>query len=176
MRNLRVSPAKCKQYHIMMYVCVCFHCNLHETDIHKEDHQLEPVYRSETFLDRDYCVSQGTSYNYLDPNYFPANRWHGREHHTLVLFNTYLMVSLWIMCTVWKDSLLSWNDTHSMTASWVFSSSPALHRCGSRSLFSSWTYLVSEGLPGEILTTTLKPLGGDLKWGEMETRAHIKRE
>ncbi|XP_029409655.1 ZZ-type zinc finger-containing protein 3 isoform X2 [Nannospalax galili] len=46
----------------------------HETDIHKEDHQLEPIYRSETFLDRDYCVSQGTSYNYLDPNYFPANR------------------------------------------------------------------------------------------------------
>nr|XP_031321278.1 ZZ-type zinc finger-containing protein 3 isoform X3 [Camelus dromedarius] len=51
----------------------CSDC-LHETDIHKEDHQLEPVYRSETFLDRDYCVSQGTSYNYLDPNYFPANR------------------------------------------------------------------------------------------------------
>ncbi|XP_075413516.1 ZZ-type zinc finger-containing protein 3 isoform X1 [Tenrec ecaudatus] len=51
----------------------CSDC-LHETDIHKEDHQLEPVYRSETFLDRDYCVSQGASYNYLDPNYFPANR------------------------------------------------------------------------------------------------------
>ncbi|XP_019060237.1 ZZ-type zinc finger-containing protein 3 isoform X4 [Fukomys damarensis] len=51
----------------------CSDCR-HETDIHKEDHQLEPVYRSETFLDRDYCVSQGTSYNYLDPNYFPANR------------------------------------------------------------------------------------------------------
>lgn len=31
------------------------------------------------------CV-QGTSYNYYDPNYFPANRWHGREHHLLVLF------------------------------------------------------------------------------------------
>ncbi|XP_075837167.1 ZZ-type zinc finger-containing protein 3 isoform X2 [Microtus pennsylvanicus] len=46
----------------------------HETDIHKDDHQLEPVYKSETFLDRDYCVSQGTSYSYLDPNYFPANR------------------------------------------------------------------------------------------------------
>lgn len=49
-------------------------CSPHETDIHKEDHQLEPVYKSETFLDRDYCVSQGTSYSYLDPNYFPANR------------------------------------------------------------------------------------------------------
>lgn len=68
--------------------CVCFLCSLHETDIHKEDHQLEPVYRSETFLDRDYCVSQGTSYNYLDPNYFPANRWHGRERRMLALFNT----------------------------------------------------------------------------------------
>ncbi|KAB0378318.1 hypothetical protein FD755_009896 [Muntiacus reevesi] len=51
----------------------CSDC-LHETDIHKEDHQLEPVYRPEKFLDRDYYVSQGTSYNYLDPNYFPANR------------------------------------------------------------------------------------------------------
>ncbi|XP_038166824.1 ZZ-type zinc finger-containing protein 3 isoform X2 [Arvicola amphibius] len=46
----------------------------HETDIHKDDHQLEPVYKSETFLDRDYRVSQSTSYSYLDPNYFPANR------------------------------------------------------------------------------------------------------
>nr|XP_020824189.1 ZZ-type zinc finger-containing protein 3 isoform X3 [Phascolarctos cinereus] len=51
----------------------CSDC-LHETDFHKEDHQLEPIYRAETFLDRDYCVSQGTSYSYLDPNYFPANR------------------------------------------------------------------------------------------------------
>ncbi|XP_028918691.1 ZZ-type zinc finger-containing protein 3 isoform X1 [Ornithorhynchus anatinus] len=51
----------------------CSDC-LHETELHKEDHQLEPIYRAETFLDRDYCVSQGTSYNYLDPNYFPANR------------------------------------------------------------------------------------------------------
>ncbi|KAJ7332572.1 hypothetical protein JRQ81_014752 [Phrynocephalus forsythii] len=51
----------------------CSDC-LHETDIHKENHRLEPVYRAETFLDRDYCMSQGPSYNYLDPNYFPANR------------------------------------------------------------------------------------------------------
>ncbi|EHB17515.1 ZZ-type zinc finger-containing protein 3 [Heterocephalus glaber] len=49
----------------------CSDC-LHE--IHKEDYQLEPVYRSETFLDQDYCMAQGTSYNYLDPNYFPVNR------------------------------------------------------------------------------------------------------
>uniref|UniRef100_A0A8D0E4S8 ZZ-type zinc finger-containing protein 3 n=1 Tax=Salvator merianae TaxID=96440 RepID=A0A8D0E4S8_SALMN len=51
----------------------CSDC-LHETDIHKENHHLEPVYRAEMFLDRDYCMSQGPSYNYLDPNYFPANR------------------------------------------------------------------------------------------------------
>ncbi|XP_054837971.1 ZZ-type zinc finger-containing protein 3 isoform X1 [Eublepharis macularius] len=51
----------------------CSDC-LHETDIHKENHRLEPIYRSEMFLDRDYCMSQGASYNYLDPNYFPANR------------------------------------------------------------------------------------------------------
>ncbi|XP_039212581.1 ZZ-type zinc finger-containing protein 3 isoform X1 [Crotalus tigris] len=51
----------------------CSDC-LHETDIHKENHRLEPIYRAEMFLDRDYCMSQGPSYNYLDPNYFPANR------------------------------------------------------------------------------------------------------
>lgn len=73
MRKFESISSKCKQYHIMMRLCV-FSLQPSETDIHKEDHQLEPVYRSETFLDRDYCVSQGTSYNYLDPNYFPANR------------------------------------------------------------------------------------------------------
>ncbi|XP_038649682.1 ZZ-type zinc finger-containing protein 3 isoform X1 [Scyliorhinus canicula] len=51
----------------------CSDC-LYETEIHKGDHQLDPVYRVETILDRDYCMSQDTSYNYLDPNYFPANR------------------------------------------------------------------------------------------------------
>ncbi|XP_028588884.2 ZZ-type zinc finger-containing protein 3 isoform X2 [Podarcis muralis] len=51
----------------------CSDC-LHETDIHKESHRLEPMYRAEMFLDRDYCMSQGPTYNYLDPNYFPANR------------------------------------------------------------------------------------------------------
>ncbi|XP_078075070.1 ZZ-type zinc finger-containing protein 3 [Mustelus asterias] len=51
----------------------CSDC-LYETEVHKGDHQLDPISRVETFLDRDYCMSQDTSYNYLDPNYFPANR------------------------------------------------------------------------------------------------------
>lgn len=129
-----------RQCHLMMWFF--FLCSLHETDIHKEDHQLEPIYRSETFLDRDYCVSQSTSYNYLDPNYFPANRWHGKKHILVPLHIA--MVSLWIMCSLERFSAFP-EVTLSMTASWVFSSSPALHRCGCRSLFSSWTFLLSKG-------------------------------
>uniref|UniRef100_A0A2K6GIC3 ZZ-type zinc finger-containing protein 3 n=1 Tax=Propithecus coquereli TaxID=379532 RepID=A0A2K6GIC3_PROCO len=79
--NCGVEPIQGVRWHCQdcppeMSLDFCDSCSdcLHETDIHKEDHQLEPIYRSETFLDRDYCVSQGTSYNYLDPNYFPANR------------------------------------------------------------------------------------------------------
>ncbi|XP_036203306.1 ZZ-type zinc finger-containing protein 3 isoform X7 [Myotis myotis] len=79
--NCGIEPIQGVRWHCQdcppeMSLDFCDSCSdcLHETDIHKEDHQLEPVYRSETFLDRDYCVSQGTSYNYLDPNYFPANR------------------------------------------------------------------------------------------------------
>uniref|UniRef100_A0A7N8XKU9 ZZ-type zinc finger-containing protein 3 n=1 Tax=Mastacembelus armatus TaxID=205130 RepID=A0A7N8XKU9_9TELE len=51
----------------------CSDC-LFSTDTHKPNHHLEPVYQPETFLDRDYCLPQSTGYNYLDPNYFPANR------------------------------------------------------------------------------------------------------
>ncbi|XP_051051514.1 ZZ-type zinc finger-containing protein 3 isoform X2 [Phodopus roborovskii] len=79
--NCGVGPIQGVRWHCLdcppeMSVDFCDSCSdcPHETDIHKEDHQLEPVYKSETFLDRDYCVSQGTSYSYLDPNYFPANR------------------------------------------------------------------------------------------------------
>ncbi|XP_069497770.1 ZZ-type zinc finger-containing protein 3 isoform X2 [Ambystoma mexicanum] len=66
----------CQDCPLGMAVDFCDSCSdcLHETATHKEDHHLEPVYRVETFLDRDYCMAQGTSYNYLDPNYFPANR------------------------------------------------------------------------------------------------------
>ncbi|XP_061099730.1 ZZ-type zinc finger-containing protein 3 isoform X2 [Conger conger] len=54
----------------------CSNCSdcLYKTETHKPDHQLEPVFQPEAFLDRDYCLPQGTGYNYLDPNYFPANR------------------------------------------------------------------------------------------------------
>ncbi|KAM9845161.1 ZZ-type zinc finger-containing protein 3 [Aulostomus maculatus] len=54
----------------------CSNCSdcLLKTETHKSNHHLEPVYQPDTFLDRDYCLPQSTSYNYLDPNYFPANR------------------------------------------------------------------------------------------------------
>uniref|UniRef100_A0A672I5Z4 ZZ-type zinc finger-containing protein 3 n=1 Tax=Salarias fasciatus TaxID=181472 RepID=A0A672I5Z4_SALFA len=52
--------------------CVCVCCS--RTETHKPSHQLEPVQQAEPFLDRDYCLPQSAGYNYLDPNYFPANR------------------------------------------------------------------------------------------------------
>lgn len=79
--NCRTEPIQGIRWHCQdcppqMSVDFCDSCSdcLHETETHKEDHHLEPVYRAETFLDRDYCMPRGTSYNYLDPNYFPANR------------------------------------------------------------------------------------------------------
>ncbi|NXY83110.1 ZZZ3 protein, partial [Alcedo cyanopectus] len=72
-QGVRWHCQDCPQEMSLDFCDSCSDC-LHETEIHKEDHQLEPIYRAETFLDRDYCMSQGTSYNYLDPNYFPANR------------------------------------------------------------------------------------------------------
>ncbi|XP_073501365.1 ZZ-type zinc finger-containing protein 3 [Phyllobates terribilis] len=66
----------CQDCPLQMAVDFCDSCSdcLYETQTHKEDHQLEPVYKAETFLDRDYCMPHSTSYNYLDPNYYPANR------------------------------------------------------------------------------------------------------
>ncbi len=52
--------------------------SLFKTETHKPTHRLEPVCQAETFLDKDYCLPQNTGYNYLDPNYFPANRWQER--------------------------------------------------------------------------------------------------
>lgn len=63
----------CPQNTSLDFCDACSDC-LHETDLHKAHHQLKPVYRAETFLDRDYCMPQSTGYNYLDPNYYPANR------------------------------------------------------------------------------------------------------
>ncbi|XP_075471876.1 ZZ-type zinc finger-containing protein 3 [Ascaphus truei] len=79
--NCRTEPIQGIRWHCQdclpqMSVDFCDSCSdcLYETETHKEDHHLEPIYRAETFLDRDYCMSHSTSYNYLDPNYFPANR------------------------------------------------------------------------------------------------------
>ncbi|XP_032658355.1 ZZ-type zinc finger-containing protein 3 isoform X3 [Chelonoidis abingdonii] len=72
-QGIRWHCQDCPQEMSLDFCDSCSDC-LHETEIHKEDHQLQPIYRAETFLDRDYCMSQGTTYNYLDPNYFPANR------------------------------------------------------------------------------------------------------
>ncbi|KAG9334077.1 hypothetical protein JZ751_009169 [Albula glossodonta] len=54
----------------------CSNCSdcMFKTETHMPSHQLEPVYQAETFLDRDYCLPHSAGYNYLDPNYFPANR------------------------------------------------------------------------------------------------------
>ncbi|KAJ8418505.1 hypothetical protein AAFF_G00000040 [Aldrovandia affinis] len=54
----------------------CSSCSnrLIKTETHKPDHRLEPICQAETYLDRDYCLPQSAGYNYLDPNYFPANR------------------------------------------------------------------------------------------------------
>ncbi|KAM5148120.1 ZZ-type zinc finger-containing protein 3 [Mantella aurantiaca] len=79
--NCRTDPIQGIRWHCQdcppqMSVDFCDSCSdcLYETETHKEDHHLEPVYKAETFLDGDYCMPHGTSYNYLDPNYFPANR------------------------------------------------------------------------------------------------------
>ncbi|KAM9325268.1 ZZ-type zinc finger-containing protein 3 [Gastrophryne carolinensis] len=79
--NCGIEPIQGIRWHCQdcpptMAVDFCDSCSdcLYETETHKEDHHLEPVYKAETFLDRDYCMPHSTSYNYLDPNYFPANR------------------------------------------------------------------------------------------------------
>uniref|UniRef100_A0A6Q2XVP1 ZZ-type zinc finger-containing protein 3 n=1 Tax=Esox lucius TaxID=8010 RepID=A0A6Q2XVP1_ESOLU len=53
----------------------CSNCSdcLFQTERHHPSHHLEPVYHH-TFLDKDYCLAQTPGYNYLDPNYYPANR------------------------------------------------------------------------------------------------------
>ncbi|XP_069837624.1 ZZ-type zinc finger-containing protein 3 [Dendropsophus ebraccatus] len=72
-QGIRWHCQDCPQQMAVDFCDSCSDC-LYETQTHKEDHHLEPVYKAETFLDRDYCMPHSTSYNYLDPNYFPANR------------------------------------------------------------------------------------------------------
>lgn len=48
--------------------------SIFKSETHTPNHHLEPVQQPDTYLDRDYCLPQSTGYNYLDPNYFPANR------------------------------------------------------------------------------------------------------
>ncbi|KAL0966972.1 hypothetical protein UPYG_G00302920 [Umbra pygmaea] len=54
----------------------CSNCSdcPYQTERHSPNHRLEPIYHHDTFLDKDYCLAQTPGYNYLDPNYYPANR------------------------------------------------------------------------------------------------------
>ncbi|KAF0046568.1 hypothetical protein F2P81_000201 [Scophthalmus maximus] len=67
------DDSDCPQDNSVDFCSNCSDC-LFKTETHKPNHHLEPVYQAQSFLDRDYCLPQSTGYNYLDPNYFPANR------------------------------------------------------------------------------------------------------
>ncbi|XP_061879272.1 ZZ-type zinc finger-containing protein 3 isoform X2 [Entelurus aequoreus] len=72
-QGVRWHCRDCPQDNSVDFCSNCSDCLL-KTETHVPDHHLEAVYQTDTFLDRDYCLPQSTSYNYLDPNYFPANR------------------------------------------------------------------------------------------------------
>ncbi|XP_008277861.1 ZZ-type zinc finger-containing protein 3 isoform X2 [Stegastes partitus] len=72
-QGVRWHCQDCPQDNSVDFCSNCSDC-LFKTETHKPNHHLEPVYQPDTFLDRDYCLPQSTGYNYLDPNYFPANR------------------------------------------------------------------------------------------------------
>ncbi|XP_057712630.1 ZZ-type zinc finger-containing protein 3 isoform X1 [Corythoichthys intestinalis] len=72
-QGVRWHCQDCPQDNAVDFCANCSDC-LFKTETHKPTHHLDPVYQPETFLDRDYRLPQSTSYNYLDPNYFPANR------------------------------------------------------------------------------------------------------
>ncbi|CAL8366149.1 unnamed protein product [Boreogadus saida] len=57
-------------------VDLCSSCSdcLFQTASHSAEHRLEPVSQPDSFLDRDYRLPHAAGYNYLDPNYYPANR------------------------------------------------------------------------------------------------------
>uniref|UniRef100_A0A672LAX9 ZZ-type zinc finger-containing protein 3 n=1 Tax=Sinocyclocheilus grahami TaxID=75366 RepID=A0A672LAX9_SINGR len=72
-QGVRWHCQDCPQDNAMDFCSSCSNCSF-KTETHKPTHRLEPVCQAETFLDKDYCLPQSTGYNYLDPNYFPANR------------------------------------------------------------------------------------------------------
>ncbi|XP_070829354.1 ZZ-type zinc finger-containing protein 3 [Chaetodon trifascialis] len=72
-QGVRWHCQDCPQDSSVDFCSNCSDC-LFKTETHKPNHHLEPVHQPDTFLDRDYCLPQSTGYNYLDPNYFPANR------------------------------------------------------------------------------------------------------
>ncbi|CAM9665297.1 unnamed protein product [Lampetra planeri] len=73
-QGVRWRCSECPADRTIDFCDSCADC-LYETDSHKAAHRLEPVYRAECgLLDRDYCMAESGSYNYLDPNYYPANR------------------------------------------------------------------------------------------------------
>uniref|UniRef100_S4R5S2 ZZ-type zinc finger-containing protein 3 n=1 Tax=Petromyzon marinus TaxID=7757 RepID=S4R5S2_PETMA len=73
-QGVRWRCSECPSDRTVDFCDSCADC-LYETDSHKAAHRLEPVYRAECgLLDRDYCMAESGSYNYLDPNYYPANR------------------------------------------------------------------------------------------------------
>uniref|UniRef100_A0A8C9WXW0 ZZ-type zinc finger-containing protein 3 n=1 Tax=Sander lucioperca TaxID=283035 RepID=A0A8C9WXW0_SANLU len=72
-QGVRWHCQDCPQDNSVDFCSNCSDC-LFKTETHKPNHHLEPVHQSDAFLDRDYCLPQSTGYNYLDPNYFPANR------------------------------------------------------------------------------------------------------
>ncbi|KAI4895780.1 hypothetical protein NFI96_011550, partial [Prochilodus magdalenae] len=72
-QGVRWHCQDCPQDSAVDFCGNCSDC-LFKTETHKPSHRLEPVYQAETFLDRDYCLPPSAGYNYLDPNYFPANR------------------------------------------------------------------------------------------------------
>ncbi|KAJ4937201.1 hypothetical protein JOQ06_001780 [Pogonophryne albipinna] len=72
-QGVRWHCQDCPQDNSVDFCSNCSDC-LFKTETHKPNHHLEPVHQQDSFLDRDYCLPQSAGYNYLDPNYFPANR------------------------------------------------------------------------------------------------------
>ncbi|XP_060784973.1 ZZ-type zinc finger-containing protein 3 isoform X2 [Neoarius graeffei] len=72
-QGVRWHCQDCPQDSAVDFCANCADCAF-KTDTHTPGHRLEPVQQAESFLDRDYCLPASAAYNYLDPNYFPANR------------------------------------------------------------------------------------------------------